>query len=527
MTNVNSLQSVLKFLGTKAKSYEDVGYEPTFKSSAIFPIMCGGGLSAKISFMNYWKYKNGIEPVSCLMTVRSQSGDTLHRSYFKVEEDVYCFAFPELVREHLDERGRFIGSCEFEIYSIEDLKFPYPALSLFYETPKGVSAVHMASRVFHSIGDMDKRFMSDVQESGFDIYADETWTPFVAFTNGPREVKDGRMSFSAYNAAGETEVIELQCGDLNAYQTLYVFPDERYELKEFLKDKVGFCKVKYDSFGIFPRLLCGNVARDRSHIAITHSYYDVSGREEYFRADSAANTRGSFRAIPLLFDEQLDLDLNFYPIYSPSVLELRARVYDRDGELLADLDRLGSIQSPSNVMANLRIRDMLQRAEIPLERCSLLSIECAAQGGDIPTRINYGVNYHKASRIGTNINISMHQDAEYRSPNRSYRWLPIYVRGGHRTHVVLSVLGNGLGDDFEAEVKISIFGRRGLIYSDNVCLRNQTCKSLGVEDMLGQVDRENLDGQVLWCTLESECPYVDAYYLIVSDQGYVGGDHSF
>ena len=119
-----------------------------------------------------------------------------------------------------------------EFHSIEDLKYPYPAVSIFYETPSGVSAVHMASRVFHSTGDMDLRLMTGIHESGFDIYSDDTLTPFLCFTNGPRIVENPEITFSAFNFLGEEEVIETRLGRLNPYETVFHFPDEHFELKK-------------------------------------------------------------------------------------------------------------------------------------------------------------------------------------------------------------------------------------------------------------------------------------------------------
>ena len=527
MTNTNSLESVVRFLGTKAKSYEDVAYEPTFKSSAMFPITCGKDMSVSLSFMNYWKHKNEIEPVSCVATIRSRTGDTLKRTYFRVEDDVYNLGFPDQVSEYVDGDGSFVGSCELEVLSIEDLKFPYPAVSVFCETPRGVASVHMASRVFHDVQDMDKRLMTDVQESGFDIHSTDSLTPFFCFTNGPRTVVDAKASVTAFNAAGEEKLLEMSCGDLKPYQTVFVYPDLNNELREFLGGRVGFCKVKYDSFGIFPRLLCGNVGRDMSEVGMTHSYYDVSGRREYLGSDSGEGSRGPFRAIPLLFGQGIDVDLNFYPIYSPGEVYLRARIYDRDGELLADLDDLGSVVSPGNRMVNLRVRDVMQRAEVPLERSSLLSIEGATRGPDMPSRINYGVNYYVPEKLGTNINISMHQEVEFASPRRSYRWLPVYVRPGLKNYVLLAALSNRPEDDFVAQVKISLFGAEGLLRSETVEIKNQSSISVPVDEMLSGAGGEEVRSGIYWCVLDSESAYIDAYYLNVSEDGHVGGDHSF
>ena len=527
LPDVNTLNTVLKFLGAKAKAYDDISYDPTFISSAIFPIICGGGTSVTFSFMNYWKHKNEIDQVSCLMTVRAQKGNTILRSYFRIERDTYSFKFPDLVGAHLNDDDRFVGSVEFQVHSIEDLKYPYPAIVIIYESPEGVSMVHTASRVFHSIADMDKRLMTGVQESGFDIYANEVLTPFICFTNGPRPVEQAKVAFSAFNSVGEQKTLDLDVGDLNAFETVFVFPDEHYELKEFLGDEVGFCKINYDSFGIFPRLICGNISRDYSRFAITHSYYDESTRREYFDFDPKGTTRSPFCGFPLLFGEQIELDLNFYPIYAPGELQIRAQVFDSDGTLLADEIDLGSVVSPSNTMVSVPVREVLKEVEIPLEDIALLSVECSTQSGQIPARINYGVNYHRPGRIGTNINRSMHQDLAYEAEERSRRWLPVFTRGDLTNKVLISTLSNRINDDFVADVKLTILNELGQIYAEEFSVANQTSRTLQIEDVLTGVGHKASDGDVLWCTVESECPYIDVYYLILSNQGNVGGDHSF
>lgn len=527
MAEINSMDTVLKFVSTKAKSYDDLSYEPTFKSSAMFPVMCGAGISVTLSFLNYWKHKNEIQNVSCLITLRRQNGDIIKRSYFRVEQDVYSLKLLDLLAEFLDENGMFVGSCELEYHSIEDLKYPYPAVTLFYETLKGISAVHAASRVFQSTQDMDLRLMQDVDESGFDIYSNEILTPFLCFTNGPRLVKKAKILFRAFNSLGEEKTIETQFDSLKPYETVFFFPGERSDLDQFLKDKVGFCKVSYDSFGIFPRLVCGNIYKDRSYFAITHSYYDVSQREEYFPVDTDKNTRGSFRAIPMLPNMEIDVDLNFYPIYSPTEINLRSRVYDNNGDLLADLNAIKTIQSPSNNMVNLSIETIANEAEISKANISLISVECETDDDRLPTRINYGINYHKNNQIGSNINISMHHDLEFKSHKPSFKWLPVFIRNDLSNHVLIAALSNEVVDDFTADVQMELFCSSGKIQAQSIHVKNQTTVSILIEELISNTSYIPAQGEVLWCTLKSDSPFIDALFLTESTQGFVGADHSY
>ena len=84
-----------------------------------------------------------------------------------------------------------------------------------------------------------------------------------------------------------------------------------------------------------------------------------------------------------------------------------------------------------------------------------------------------------------------------------------------------------VGDDFETDVKLDIFSKTGKIHSQIVPIKNQTSKVLGIEDALSSVGYKVEKGEILWCTLESDCGYIDAYYLTLSNQGFIGGDHSF
>jgi hypothetical protein len=527
MTDVNSLKSVLKFLHTPAKSYDDVEYEPTFKASSMFPILCGNGMSATISFMNYWKFKNEIESISCVATIRSAEGETLKRVYFPVDQPVHSLRFPELVGDFLIADGSFLGSCEVEFFAVEDLKFPYPAVSIFYETAKGVSAVHTASRVFHSIGDMDKRLMTDIQESGFDIHSDDDRTPFICFTNGPRPVAESKMVFTAFNAQGKEMVIELPTEALRPYQTLFVFPEEHQEMREFLHGNVGFCKVLYEPFGIFPRLMCGNMAPDRSQVTLTHSYYDISVREEYFDSDLSGEIRNAFLAIPLTMVEETEIDVSFYPIFSPGEVKIRASIFDGQGELLGEEEEFGTVVSPGTQMISLKIRDLMQRLEIPLESSSLLSIEGYSPDNKLPTRINFGVNHHRPSKAGTNINTSMYHGAQFDAPRRSYLWQPVFIREDLQNFALITALSSRIDDKFTAQAHLDLFSESRKIWSEELEIQNQTSIRIKLEDLIYKAGYTPREGEILWCTIESDCPYLGSTYLMTSDQGFIGGDHSY
>jgi len=385
----------------------------------------------------------------------------------------------------------------------------------------------MASRVFHSVQDMDQRFMADVEESGFDLYATDALMPFFCFTNGPRPVAQAGITIVVYNARGEEKHLMGPVGPLGAYETRFVFPDEWADLASFLGQAPGFCKVRYDAFGIFPRLICGTIARDGSHLAITHSYYDVTGRREYFPVNPDGAIRGPFRAIPLLFRDGLDVDLHFYPIYSPGAMGLRGNVYDQDGRLLACLGNVGCVVSPGPHMVRVNVRAAIEQAGADPQASALLSIEGESQDGQVSARINFGVNYHRGAALGTNINISMYHDRDVVGRMRSYRWSPVLLRSDLVNDLLIATLSPRVDEACTARATLSLVNPAGVVCAEELLLKNQSSLQVRIEKLLQRARYEPSDGEMLWCVVEADSPYVTAFYLMRFHEDAIGGDHSF
>ena len=229
----------------------------------------------------------------------------------------------------------------------------------------------------------------------------------------------------------------------------------------------------------------------------------------------------------MLPNMEIDVDLNFYPIYSPTEINLRSRVYDNNGDLLADLNAIKTIQSPSNNMVNLSIETIANEAEISKANISLISVECETDDDRLPTRINYGINYHKNNQIGSNINISMHHDLEFKSHKPSFKWLPVFIRNDLSNHVLIAALSNEVVDDFTADVQMELFCSSGKIQAQSIHVKNQTTVSILIEELISNTSYIPAQGEVLWCTLKSDSPFIDALFLTESTQGFVGADHSY
>lgn len=155
--------------------------KPVLRSSAIFPVMHTELYSSKIIFMGYWLLKRSIREVGLLYTLRNASGTLLSRKYVLINSakawSIQMSEFTDLLNE-VGEDENFTGSLELEVFSTQDLVFPYPAFVLVYFNDTSSSVVHTVGRVYNDIEDLQENAEYQVSESGFDIYGRDDLSPF-------------------------------------------------------------------------------------------------------------------------------------------------------------------------------------------------------------------------------------------------------------------------------------------------------------------------------------------------------------
>ena len=128
------------------------------RSSTIFPAYINLKNDQILVFQNYWKWKNKINDISFIITLRRPNSKIYAQKKVKVN------LHNEISIKKIFKIKKFIGQLEFQILSNENLKFPYPALMLFYTNSNGYqSAVHSAGRHVNS----NEKITSVYSESNF------------------------------------------------------------------------------------------------------------------------------------------------------------------------------------------------------------------------------------------------------------------------------------------------------------------------------------------------------------------------
>ena len=156
-------------------NFTDTLRKPVYRSSAIFPFILEKNIDTKIIFLSYWFLKRKIAEVSLLITIRNIHGKIIKRSIDKINcVKSYNISLKELLLDNNLSRG----SIELEIFSTEDMVFPFPAFSINLVSRECTTSVHSCGRIYNDFDDFISNSKVTVPESGFDILPDKKFKAF-------------------------------------------------------------------------------------------------------------------------------------------------------------------------------------------------------------------------------------------------------------------------------------------------------------------------------------------------------------
>lgn len=509
----------INFEKAQRGNYKDLTYNPCFRASALFFVHSDEKMDTRIAFMNYWREKNGNEAVSAMLTLRDAEGQKVFRDYLQLNDYTYQFSVRELTDSVI-----FTGSLEVELFSFQDLKYSFPALEVFYVTPEGISCVHSNQRVFNSLEEINQCSTLNDCQTGFDILCDEYYSGYITIVNGPKDIANSTIRIQFFNALGETIRRSVILGDLPAYGARLIVLNDIPGVLNFMNGRPGFCKFDVDIYGVFARLACGSFALNGSRFAVTHSYYDCTTHYDYFDHKTIPDTEYHC-FLPINLVPGLQTEAVFYPIYSPASLQFSIEIFSSQGELSQRIENIATLDTMGGTMARLNIRSILSSYCIEMSD-GLVCLDIRSDTGKIPARLTFGLNYFH-DVLGTNINASVFMNESYGIRKRLYLWGSAYSSLSGKNYILISHFSKVKGIFETASLKVTLFNRQGSIITKTMDTRNATAINICVEDWLFEAGYTLLSGEILWYTLESDCPNFTAVQLHEDASGFIGGDHSF
>ncbi|WP_420148998.1 hypothetical protein [Spirosoma sp.] len=508
--------------------------KPVLRSSAIFPVMHTDTYSSKVIFMGYWLLKRNIREVGLLYTLRNAGGTLLSRKYVLIDSakawSVQMSEFTDLLTESGEDEN-FTGSLELEVFSTQDLVFPYPAFVLVYFNETSSSVVHTVGRVYNDIEDLQHNTEYQVSESGFDIYGREELSPFLSFTNGPLPADEPKVTYQIVDSQHRATSGTFALPSLKPYETVFLYLKDYLDLKTLLGDEPGMIRFGHNFSGFFPRFLVGNLDQTAQSVSITHSYYDssnVADNKAYWpRQDE--RFLDSSTSIPLYLTDDFFTRLVVYPIFSPSDFTLSFRFFDADGTFLGEATDTYQFRSTDNQYVQIDLGELAETVGIPTDRAK--TAQLIAHWTDslrIPTRLKFGLNvgqYGRASALPSNVCFA----PQVGNPNvlnkpGTFKWAP-FVNVGN-SEIVLTNSAPLREYDRPATVTLSFYREA----DDSVLERSAVVKPNGSFTIRIADDEELQDffGEATgWLTAKADNPFLNGYYFDFHTNGAVAADHLF
>jgi hypothetical protein len=517
---------------TAPQSSGPIAPKPVFRSSAIFPAFKRKAISTRLLFLGYWMLKRSIQQLSAVVSLRLSDGRLLARSNMTIDKaKCYRIELDDLLHQcNWPFEQLFDGSIEIEFYSAVGLVFPYPAVVVNYYGPQFSSVVHTAQRTYNDYDDMIKNSETSVPESGFNIFADEFREPFIGLINGPINIDSGTIDFEFLNHGGDLLAYHSNLGRIAPYEALALFPDREVDLREFLGGQAGFCRTRFNVKGIFPRLLIGNWLRNEEGISVTHTYYDCSSAisETDYWTPSNSDYYPASLMVPVSCIGKHFTNITFYPIYSPSEIEIGVEFYGQKGNLLGTAKHATVIKSPGNQIVHLPLKQILD--ELGISRKELLAariIPYTLGKSRMPARVKLGLDLGIAeSNMPCNICTNLQPyNPKFDGKGRSFKWAPILAdQKEAKLWLMNSTPKHTLME--EASLEVTFFREK----DEEQLKRTLTLPPQGFYciDLISDKELQGFfDGAIGWCTVVTNNPYLTTYYFTESPQGAVGGDHGF
>ena len=218
------------------KDNYDANFGSVFRSSAIF--YKPKGVLTTVSFSNYWDFKNKIK-VGIVITIRSLDGTLVSRREVNfVDRNVLNIEVSEV-----DE-----GSIEIEAFSSINLRIPYAAIMVVYETVNGISMVHSYSRNHSLIEIEDNKAITIARESCWTLRAYQNVSNKAIFHNGHIPLPSQKATLLVTKKDGFEKKIIFNVPALKSFET-YVFHAEEIfpDLHQFLEDGIGWGALHFES----------------------------------------------------------------------------------------------------------------------------------------------------------------------------------------------------------------------------------------------------------------------------------------
>jgi len=466
--------------------------------------------TTEISFLNHFLLKRQYSNVACKITAIDTNGKKIKSKLHKIDKPtVYNFPLSGMVSES-------VSNYMVEFFSPDNLFIPFPAVMVNHHGKNFINQVHAFNRVLNDVFEDEEINSHQVKEASIDLLVNEDTDTFLLFNAGPLPCKD----YLEIEVTTPNQTIKQKSNiDLPRFGTKKIEFKKTFEQLE--NGTSGIVKVKQPTqFLFYGRMLAGQIKNDGAFSA-NHTYYDSSTSSEYW--DDSSDSARFYPYFP-----NLKNTVRLYPILSPSELQIKLNIFDRDGNGIKEYD-IDSLSSPSAKFLEVNVESLISQDSIGIDTISTFSITATPLSGKTPTRIGHQLSYG-AGGLDTSIAVSLFNHNIYNPPNKkSFKWGQIITGGQYNAYVGIVADGaeNAKIDHQDANMKF--YDDTGLILEKSVVIKNRTANVLEFPKILTSINGYSTNKpKSIWCVIEGEQYGLNFFTATWNNKSnHCSGDHGF
>ena len=343
-----------------------------------------------IGFVNHFLIKRNYKSVALKISAVNNSGDLLNSVTLEVKE-------PKVYSINLSNLFKAFKAKNYlvEFFSEKNLFIPFPAVIISHQGKDFCNVVHSYNRIINDVFEDDQINKNQVSESSLDVNISSKYDTFFNLSSGISSI-DKKPLFLSYEKNNQklTKKIQISIPRLS-YKS--------FSLSKIFKKKLegGTIKITQPKQNLFfGRLFAGIINRRTKAFCANHSYYDVSKNKEYFSSSQ------SYRTYPY-FTNSVN-KITMYPIFSPSILDIRLKVFDGKNSFISPKFKFSSSsKSPLTINVNEFVNSK------KLKNVTAFTVLAISSNKKIPTRVNHQLVYGQKTNINPlncSINVSLYNE---------------------------------------------------------------------------------------------------------------------
>lgn len=157
----------------------------------------------------------------------------------------------------------------------------------------------------------------------------------------------------------------------------------------------------------------------------------------------------------------------------------------------------------------------------------MVCIHIGSKDGKLPSRMTFGLNYHKGERPGSNISSSVLMASSHGAKSRSWLWGGAPIQRNGNSLILLSHMNKDRNDRSTPDYRLTLYGPGGELATTEGTLPNGCGVNIQMETLLEEAGVHLPVGAFVWYVVQSDNPSMISNQIHISESGAIGGDHSF